>query len=127
MILIIGALLGFISIAFDAYAEHSLGVTLSEEHFRLLMTAVRYHQIHVIVIAAIGLATLNGSKLADIRTLRLSGTLFIVGTLLFSFSIYLSILLDIPGLVDMTPIGGITIIVAWLSLMVTGILIKKRR
>ena len=126
MILIIGALLGFISIAFGACAEHGLRVTVSEEHFHLLMTAVRYNQIHAMVITALGLATLNRGKLADMPTLRLSALLFIIGTILFSFSIYFSIVFNIPSLVNVTPVGGTTIMVAWLLLLITGILVKKR-
>ena len=59
--------------------------------------------------AAIGLALLNGGKLSCIPALKWSGLLFIIGTMLFSFSIYLSVSLDLPGLVSITPVGGMTI------------------
>ena len=42
MILILGALLGLVSVAFGAYAEHGLREVVSDENFRFLMTAVRY-------------------------------------------------------------------------------------
>ncbi len=126
MILILGALLGFISVAFGAYAEHGLREAVTEEHFRFLMTAIRYNQVHAVVIAAIGLALLNGDKLSNLPALKWSGLLFITGTVLFSFSIYLSVSLDIPSLVNITPVGGMTIMAAWLVLMVAGILAKKK-
>ena len=126
MILIWGALLGFISVAFGAYAEHGLREVVTDEHFRFLMTAVRYNQVHAVVIAAIGLVLLNGGKLANIPALRWSGLLFIIGTVLFSFSIYLSVSLDMPGLVNITPIGGMTIMAAWLMLLVVGVLERKK-
>jgi uncharacterized membrane protein YgdD (TMEM256/DUF423 family) len=126
MILIWGALLGFISVAFGAYAEHGLREVVTDEHFRFLMTAVRYNQVHAVVIAAIGLVLLNGGKLANIPALRWSGLLFIIGTVLFSFSIYLSVSLDMPGLVNITPIGGMTIMAAWLMLLVVGVLARKK-
>lgn len=126
MILIWGALLGFISVAFEAYAEHGLREAVTEEHFRFLMTAVRYNQVHAVVISAIGLALLNGGKLAIFPALKWSGFLFIVGTVLFSFSIYLSVSLDIPSLVNITPFGGMTIMAAWIMLLVTGFLAKKK-
>jgi uncharacterized membrane protein YgdD (TMEM256/DUF423 family) len=126
MILIAGALLGFVSVAFGAYAEHGLREAVTEEHFRFLMTAVRYNQVHAVVIAAIGLALLNGGKLSNIPALRWSGMLFILGTVLFSFSIYLSVSLDIPALVNVTPIGGMTIMAAWLLFLLTGVLAKKK-
>lgn len=126
MILILGALLGFISVAFGAYAEHGLREAVTEEHFRFLMTAIRYNQVHAVVIAAIGLALLNGGKLSNVPAFKWSGVLFVIGTVMFSFSIYLSVSLDIPSLVNITPAGGMTIMAAWLVLMVAGILVKKK-
>ena len=126
MILILGALLGFISVAFGAYAEHGLREAVTEEHFRFLMTAIRYNQVHAVVISAIGLVLLNGGTLSDVPALKWSGLLFIIGTVLFSVSIYLSVSLDIPSLVNITPVGGMTIMAAWLVLMVAGILYRKK-
>ena len=126
MILILGALLGFISVAFGAYAEHGLREAVTEEHFRFLMTAIRYNQVHAVVIAAIGQALLNGGKMSNIRALKWSGLLFIIGTVLFSCSIYLSLSFDIPSLVNITPLGSMTIMAAWLMLMVAGVLARKK-
>jgi len=126
MILILGALLGFISVAFAAFAEHWLRQGVTEEHFRFLMTAVRYNQIHASVISAIGLALLGSQKLSAILALRCSAVLFIIGTVLFSFSIYASVSLDIPGLVNVTPVGGLTIMTAWLLLVISGVLAGKQ-
>ncbi len=125
MVLIFGALLGFISVAFGAFAEHGLRENITDEEFRFLMTAVRYNQVHAVVISAIGLALLSGTKLSGIPALKWSGMLFIIGTVLFSFSIYLSVYLSIPGLVNLTPIGGITIMGAWLLLLGCGISTRK--
>ena len=119
-------MIGFISVAFGAYAEHGLREVVSEENFRFLMTAIRYNQVNAVVVSTIGIALLNGGKLASITTLRWSGVLFIAGTVLFSFSIYLSVLLDIPSLVNLTPVGGITIMGAWLLLMVAAICASKK-
>ena len=126
MILMWGALLGFISVAFGAFAEHGLRDAVTDEHFRFLMTALRYNQVHAVVIAGVGMTLLNDGPLASIPTLRWSGMLFIIGTFLFSFSIYLSVSLDIPALVNVTPLGGMTMMAAWLLLAVTGVLARKR-
>lgn len=126
MILIWGALLGFVSVVFGAYAEHGLREALTQEHFSFLMTAVRYNQVHAVAITCIGLVLLTGGKLSNIPALRWSGALFIIGTVLFSFSIYLSVSLNIHGIMNVTPLGGMTIMAAWLLLLVAGILAKKR-
>lgn len=125
MILVLGAFLGFIAVAFGAYAEHGLREVVTEEQFRFLMTAVRYNQIHAAVIVAIGLAALTGSRLAGNPTLLWTGAVFIVGTMLFSFSIYISVMLGLPVLLNITPVGGITIMMAWLLLVTTGIIARK--
>jgi uncharacterized membrane protein YgdD (TMEM256/DUF423 family) len=126
IILIWGALLGFISIALGAYAEHELREAITDEHFRFLITAVRYNQAHAVVIAAIGLVLSNGRKFSNVRALRWSGVLFIVGTILFSFSVYFSLSLDIPTLLNLIPLGEMTIMAAWLVLLIAGVLERKK-
>ena len=115
MILIVGALLGFFSVAFGAYSEHGLRPKVSDEEFRMLMTAIRYNQVHALMISVLGLITLPSSFLNN-HLFRRSGFLFILGTILFSFSIYTSVGLQIPSLLYLTPVGGITLMVSWLSL-----------
>ena len=126
MILVCGALLGLISVAFGAFAEHGLRSIVTDEQFRLLMTAARYNQTHAVITSAIGLA-LHSARLANIPALKWSGLLFITGTVLFSFSIYLSVSFDIPYLMNITPVGGITIIAAWLLLLTAGLLVNKKQ
>ena len=129
MILLIGALLGFISVAFGAFAEHGLKDAISEEHFRFLMTAVRYNQIHSVIIVAIGFSTRSGGYWCNIPQLNWAGSVFIIGTILFSFSIYLSVSLQVPFLLNLTPLGGITIMLGWLMLAFLALmsLINKRQ
>ena len=111
MILIVGTLLGFFSVAFGAYSEHGLRPKVSEEEFRMLMTAIRYNQVHALIISVLGLITLPSSFLNN-HLFRWSGFLFILGTILFSFSIYTSVGLQIPSLLYLTPVGGITLMVS---------------
>jgi uncharacterized membrane protein YgdD (TMEM256/DUF423 family) len=126
MILSLGAILGFISVAFGAYAEHGLKDSVTTEHFSFLMTAIRYNQINAVIISAIGLAVLTDTELAKMLILKLSGLLFVIGTILFSFSIYLSVVLDVKWLVNITPIGGMTIMIAWVFLMATGLYARRK-
>ena len=120
MILCLGALLGFISVAFGAYAEHALRETITEEHFRFLMTAVRYNQVHAVAVIALGLVELANVQPTIFALARCSGMLFILGTVLFSFSIYASVTFKLPALVNITPAGGVTIMGGWLMLALFG-------
>ncbi|AVC44864.1 DUF423 domain-containing protein [Francisella tularensis subsp. novicida] len=126
MNLIIGAILGFISVAFGAYAEHGLKSQISAEHFNFIMTALRYNQIYAIIISGIGLALISSKHLAQSLMLKLSSLLFIIGTVLFSFSIYISIICNIQSLMKIAPIGGTILMLAWISLAIAAISLKKR-
>ncbi len=125
MNLIIGAILGFISVAFGAYAEHGLKSQISAEHFEFIMTAIRYNQIYAIVISSIGLVLLSDKKLAPSLLLKLSNLFFIVGTILFSFSIYISVVYNIPIILKLAPLGGTTLMIGWLMLILAAVFLKK--
>ena len=125
MILVIGAVLGFFSVSFGAYSEHSLREIVTEEHFRQLMTGIRYNQVNSVIISAIGIANLSGIPAFENRLFRIVGYLFIAGTILFSFSIYASITFELPKLVYLTPVGGVTIMLSWLSLLVFGVITRR--
>ncbi|MEM8863394.1 MAG: DUF423 domain-containing protein [Chloroflexota bacterium] len=127
MILTLGALLGLISVGFGAFAEHALREAVTDEHFRFLMTAVRYNQVNSAIIVAIGFAALGNGRFANTPMLKPSGVLFIIGTVLFSFSIYLSVSLDFQALLNLTPVGGVTLMGAWASLMLAGIFATRKQ
>ena len=127
MILIVGAFLGFFSVFFGAYSEHTLREIVSEEHFRQLMTGIRYNQVNSVLICAIGIANLSKIQVFESRLFQVVGYLFILGTLLFCFSIYASISFGMPNLVYLTPFGGVTIMLSWVFLLVFGILTVKSK
>jgi uncharacterized membrane protein YgdD (TMEM256/DUF423 family) len=115
-ILLAGALLGFLSVVIGAMSEHLFRTRVDDEVFRWVMTAIRYHQVGSLIVAALGL-TLLADVLPTVRArLSLSAWLFVAGTLLFSFSIYASALTGVEALTFVTPVGGVTLMAAWLVL-----------
>lgn len=114
-LLFIAALLGFLSVAIGAAAEHALRPGLDEETWRWVLTAIRYHQVGSLAALAIGLCTLVDLAPARLRRLRLAGWLFVLGTVLFCFSIYAAALTGIEALTYLTPFGGVTLMSAWLA------------
>lgn len=96
-----------------AVGDHALNLTDAQAHS--LQTATRYNLLHAVLIVAIALSTYNHPKIWR------SGWIITIGTILFSYSIYAAILSGIPSLTYFTPIGGITLMVGWLSLCVAGI------
>lgn len=113
-LLFASALLGFLSVAIGAAAEHVLRPGLDEETWRWMLTAIRYHQIGALGALAIGLVSLLDLEPRRLARLRAAGWLFVAGTLLFSFSIYAAAMTGLEGLTYVTPFGGVTLMIAWL-------------
>lgn len=120
MILMAGALLGLISVAFGAYAEHGLQAGVSAEVFDSVRTAIHYNQIHAVVVAAIGLVRLRADDSRCPASLAWAAWGFVAGIVLFSFSIYLSAVMGMPALNAAAPFGGITLMASWAALVWAG-------
>ena len=127
MNLFIGAILGFISVVFGAYAEHGLKAQLPAQYFDFLMTAVRYNQLYAIIISGIGIAFLASQKLADSIVLKITNLFFILGLVLFSFSIYIFVLFNTPAVLRLTPLGGSILMLGWFSLAISGLTLTKKK
>ena len=95
-------------IAAGAFGAHGLQGRVSAKALGWWSTAARYHLIH-------GLALLLIDRLAPVspRVIRAAGWLMFAGLVLFSGSLYAMTLTGIRGLGAITPIGGLSWIVAW--------------
>ncbi len=123
--LLIGAILGLISVSFGAYAEHGLRPTISDETFRYVMTAIRFNQVYALMVTGIGLSLFANLPVMAARHLPRVGAVYALGTALFSFSIYASAQLGIPSLTYLTPVGGITLMIGWAYLIVVAIIGRR--
>lgn len=112
---LLGAVLGFLGVAFGAFGAHGLKNRLSPELLAVFETGVRYQMYHVfallIVAAAIG-------HIGSARLLVISGWSFFAGILLFSGSLYALALTGVGMLGAVTPIGGVLFLIGWVSLAV---------
>lgn len=125
--LMVGALLGFLSVVVGAMSDHGPLSGLDAQMLASVATAVRYHQLGALVVVVLGLALHAGLPASFARRLAVSGWLFLAGTLLFSFSIYAAALSGVEALTWFTPIGGITLMLAWLSLAWAALASDPRR
>lgn len=112
-ILLIGALLGLTSVGAGAYVDHVLVHVVDVNTLASVKTAVYYHQLYAVVISAIGLVW---SLKRDAFLLKCSAWIFIIGTVLFSFSIYLKALTGVTAWAKLTPTGGMLLMVGWIVL-----------
>jgi len=111
------ALFGFLAIVFGAFGAHALKNKLTEEQLHSFETGVKYQMYHAIVLLVI---SFNLNFNSSLETILL--TCFIVGTLLFSFSIYGLVLSSASGskmrfLGPVTPLGGLLLAIGWLLLL----------
>ena len=79
----IGALYGLLAVVFGAFGAHALKKSFSEEQLKSFETGVKYQMYHAIVLLILGFNLNLTSSLEKYMVYC-----FIVGTFLFSFSIY---------------------------------------
>jgi uncharacterized membrane protein YgdD (TMEM256/DUF423 family) len=118
-ILIIAALLGGLSVALGAFAAHQLKELVSADIFQIFETAVRYQMYHALTLLATGILL----QQFPVKQLRWAASLFVVGIILFSGSLYLLCYIkhqQIPAtwVGAITPFGGVCFIAGWILLAV---------
>ena len=115
--LVFGAVYGMLSVILGAFGAHALKKILSVERLESLETGVRYQMY-----AAFFLLIVGYIFKFDTSSQKWISILMIVGTMLFSFSIYGLSLQDYLGanlkfLGPITPLGGLLMILSWLLLI----------
>lgn len=111
--LMVGALSGMLAVALGAFGAHALRARLDDYALRVYETAVQYHFIHSLALLAVALLLLRfpGSTL-----LHSSAWLFLLGTVVFSGSLYVLSISGLRWLGAITPLGGLAFIAGWACL-----------
>lgn len=115
--LFLAALSGGLSVALGAFAAHGLKARLSPHALGIFETGARYQMVHAL---AMGLAALT-MGLAGGPYARLAAMAFLVGTVLFSGSLYLLALTDSKALGAITPLGGLAFLIGWVCLAIAAL------
>lgn len=111
-LLIAASLMGFVSVAAGAFGSHALKERLDPQMLNAFEVGARYQMYHALALfAAVWIASVIPGVFAN-----LSGWLFLIGTLIFSGSLYLLALTQTRWLGAITPIGGLLLLLGWLSL-----------
>jgi uncharacterized membrane protein YgdD (TMEM256/DUF423 family) len=122
----IAAFFAMISVALGAFGAHLFKKFLSTEQFNSFDTAVDYQMVHGIALLIVGIMYRHYAT----RKMKWSGQFFIIGTSLFSGSIYLWLLTTQLGfvystaIIMITPLGGLFLILGWLFMLLA---IPKRK
>lgn len=115
----IAALLGATGVAAGAFAAHGLKPHLSERLLTIFETAVRYQMIHALALLAV--AVLMGQGTATGPWWGVAGWSLVIGVGIFSGSLYILSLTGLNILGAITPLGGVALIVGWLSLALAAL------
>lgn len=113
--IIIGAINAFLSVALGAFGAHALEGKISAKYIETWNTGVQYQMFHAIGILIIGVMLGN---LAPSSLLSWSGWLMLIGTIIFSGSLYVLSLSGIKVLGAITPLGGVSFLAAWVLLII---------
>ncbi|MFS4416090.1 DUF423 domain-containing protein [Maribacter sp. 2307ULW6-5] len=116
MVLIVqfmGALLGLLAVVFGAFGAHALKKRFTPAQMASFETGVKYQMYHALLLLVIGFNFNLESSLE-----RYMAHSFMLGTFLFSFSIYGLCLSASKGrkwsfLGPVTPLGGLLLVVGW--------------
>lgn len=110
-----GALLGLISVALGAFGAHALRTMLDGTgRTATFETAVKYQFYHALALVLVGvLMQVFGSNPATAKLLGWAGNSFLIGTLIFSGSLYVLCFTGITWLGAITPLGGVALMAGW--------------
>jgi uncharacterized membrane protein YgdD (TMEM256/DUF423 family) len=115
----IAALSGALAVALGAFGAHGLKKLVPPETIQTFDTGVKYQIYHTLALMLV--TVLAGNSWS--KWFRWSANAFVVGILLFSFSLYLLTYLKatetvgLQGIGIITPFGGVFFILGWLSLL----------
>jgi len=105
-----GAVSALMAVIAGAFAAHGLKAAISPAMLAVFKTGAEYQMYHALALVLVGVMSKRGQT--D-QLLRWSGGLFVIGTVLFSGSLYALALTGIAKLGMITPLGGTTFIAGW--------------
>ncbi|NIR47234.1 DUF423 domain-containing protein [candidate division KSB1 bacterium] len=110
----IGAVSAFVAVAAGAFGAHGLKSRLSPDMLDTFEVGVRYQMYHALALLAVAWAC---SRWPGTLTTA-SGWLFIIGTIIFSGSLYVLSMSGIRWFGAITPVGGVAFLAGWACLVV---------
>jgi uncharacterized membrane protein YgdD (TMEM256/DUF423 family) len=112
--LALGAISAAISVAAGAFGAHALKTRLAPDLLAIFETGARYQMYHALGLGLVAWAASRGAGAAA----AWAGWLFVLGTVLFSGTLYALALTGVRALGAVTPLGGVAFIAGWIALAV---------
>ncbi|HNN98437.1 MAG TPA: DUF423 domain-containing protein, partial [Pseudomonadota bacterium] len=103
------------------FGAHALKQRLPSDLLAIFETGARYQMYHALALVLVGVLASRSELPGRLATpLQLAGGGFVVGTLLFSGSLYVLALSGQRWLGAITPLGGLAFLAGWLALAWAG-------
>ena len=113
--LILGSSFAGLAVAIGAFGAHALKSILeTTNRLETFETGVKYQFYHALALIVLGLLM----QKFDHRMFTWAGYGFIIGTILFSGSLYILSLSGITKWGAVTPLGGVAFLIGWLALII---------
>ena len=109
-----GAALGFVGVAAGAFGAHALRSRIPDDRLAVFSTGAEYQLWHALATVAAGIVAARWSS----GWAAVAGWLFILGTLVFSGSLYGLSISGTRRWAALTPIGGLVLLGGWAMLAV---------
>lgn len=113
----VAAFSGFLAVALGAFGAHGLASRATPEELNAFEIGARYQMYHALALLAVAWLATRG----DSALVTTAGWAFVVGTLLFSGSLYVLGLTGSRALVLVTPMGGVVFMLGWICLFVRAL------
>ena len=108
-----GAVSAMLAVAAGAFGAHALRARLTPEHLAIFETGARYQIYHALALLAVAWAVSRWPGSLPVY----AGWLFVLGSVLFSGSLYILALTGVRWWGALTPFGGAAFLAGWLCLL----------
>ncbi len=115
--MLLGSVSGGVAVAAGAFGAHGLKKRLPADLLEIFETAARYQMYHALALIAVAWAATRWPESGAVTT---AGWGFVVGTVVFSGSLYALALSGVRWLGAITPIGGVALLVGWSALAIAA-------
>lgn len=115
-----GALFGALAIIFGAFGSHALKSRLTADRLNVFEIGVRYQMYHALLLISLAWAI----SFFTSSLVSSAGWIIVLGTCVFSGSLYCLVLFDAAWWGAVTPIGGMILLIGWVMLALGAFLTK---
>ncbi len=112
----VGSFLAGLAVILGAFGTHALRPSFSSKQMDTWHTGTEYHLVHAIALILVGVLIQGETT----KLQRASGLLFITGIVVFGGSLYLLALTSTKWLGAIAPLGGLCLILGWISLGISA-------